>query len=46
LPHPTQKNVGFLRKPYSTEALLLKLREVVFDDTAIVADPSGKQPNA
>ncbi len=29
LPQPATKNVGFLRKPYSTETLLIKLREVV-----------------
>jgi two-component system cell cycle sensor histidine kinase/response regulator CckA len=29
LPQPTPKNVGFLRKPYSTETLMTKLREVV-----------------
>ena len=28
LPKPSPKNVGFLRKPYSTETLLMKLREV------------------
>jgi two-component system cell cycle sensor histidine kinase/response regulator CckA len=29
LPQPATRNVGFLRKPYSTETLLIKLREVV-----------------
>jgi PAS domain S-box-containing protein len=29
LPQPASRNVGFLRKPYSTETLLIKLREVV-----------------
>lgn len=29
LPQPGLKNVGFLRKPYSTDELLTKLREVV-----------------